>query len=150
MTRMLRIGEVAARSGCSPETIRHYEKLGLLAPPRRAPNGYREYGPDAVKRLGFIRNGRALGLDLDTIRELLELADQPDADCSAADRIAQRHLQLVEERIDALSRLADELRSVVAQCQGGRVADCGIIETLFPEGDAGRSDGAVEAGAQRQ
>lgn len=132
MPWILRIGEVAKRSGCSPETIRHYEKLGLLAPPSRAANGYREYSPEAVKRLGFIRNGRNLGLDLDTIRQLLELADQPDADCGAADRIAQRHLGLVEARIDSLTRLAEELRAVVDQCEGGRVAQCRIIEALFP------------------
>lgn len=133
MSEPLRIGDVAQRSGCSPETIRHYEKLGLLQPPQRSANGYRLYTLEAVKRLGFIRNGRALGLDLDTIRELLELAEQPDADCSTADRIAQRHLQLVEARIESLTRLAGELRHVIAQCQGGRVADCGIIEALFPD-----------------
>jgi len=145
----MRIGEVAQRTGCSPETIRHYEKLRLLAPPQRAANGYREYTPDAVKRLGFIRNGRALGLDLETISELLELVDEPEADCSTADRIAQRHLQVVEERIASLTRLAEELRTVIAQCQGGRVADCGIIEALYPQRAAGQRPLAGEPKPER-
>ncbi len=138
MRRMLKIGEVARLSGCSPETIRHYEKLKLLEPPKRGANGYRLYTEEAINRLGFIRHGRALGLDLQTISELLALADDPDADCSAADRIASHHLKLLEERIESLSRLADELRAVISQCRGGRVAECRIIEALF-EREEGRS-----------
>lgn len=131
MDEGLRIGEVARLSGCSAETIRHYEKLGLLASPQRAANGYRYYTEAAVDRLGFIRHGRSLGLDLQTISELLALADDPDADCAAADRIATHHLQELEARIESLTRLADELRAVVSQCRGGRVAECRIIEALF-------------------
>ncbi|RFA26820.1 transcriptional regulator [Alkalilimnicola ehrlichii] len=128
---MFKIGEVARLSGCSRETIRHYEKLKLLNPPRRAANGYRYYDETAIKRLGFIRHGRSLGLDLQTISELLALAEHPDSDCASADRIARHHLERLEERIASLERLADELRSVVVQCGGGRVADCRIIEALF-------------------
>lgn len=131
MKASLRIGELAALSGCSPETIRHYERLGLLATPQRTANGYRLYNADTADRLGFIRHGRELGLDLHTIRELLALADNPDADCAAADRIASRHLESLEARIAALQKLADELRAVASQCRGGRVADCRIIEALF-------------------
>ena len=130
----LGIGEVARLSGCSAETIRHYEKLGLLAAPERGANGYRRYRREAVRRLGFIRHGRELGLELHAIKELLELADRPDADCAAADRIASHHLQRIEARIGALQQLADELRTVVSQCRGGRIADCRIIEALFTEG----------------
>lgn len=131
MKALLRIGELAGSSGCSPETIRHYERLGLLARPQRTANGYRLYSPETADRLGFIRHGRELGLDLQTIRELLALADNPDADCAAADRIASRHLESLEARIAALQKLADELRVVASQCRGGRVADCRIIEALF-------------------
>jgi DNA-binding transcriptional MerR regulator len=126
-----KIGEVARSSGCSPETIRHYEKLGLLEPPRRGANGYRRYSSDAIDRLGFIRHGRDLGLDLATIRELLRLADDPEADCEEADRIASHHLGRLEARIAALQRLADELRSVVSKCRAHRIADCRIIEALY-------------------
>ncbi|MCC5857260.1 MAG: helix-turn-helix domain-containing protein [Ectothiorhodospiraceae bacterium] len=131
MPAQFRIGEVAKRTGCSPEIIRHYEKLGLLDPPRRAPNGYRYYTEEAMGRLGFIRHGRTIGLDLQTIRELLSLADRPEAGCEQADRIARHHLARLEERIVSLNRLADELRSLVSQCRGGRIADCRIIEALF-------------------
>lgn len=132
-----RIGEVAHLSGCSRESIRHYEKLGLLDPPARATNGYRYYSRRAIDELGFIRHGRELGLELETIRQLLALARDPEADCSEADRIASYHLERIETRIAGLQRLADELRSVVTQCGAGRVADCRIIEALFhaPEHD---------------
>ena len=131
MNTAYRIGAVARVSGCSRETIRHYEKMGLLAPPKRGANGYRYYTDEAIRQLGFIRHGRALGLELETIRELLELAANPDADCTEADRIDSYHLARIEERIARLRRLADELRSVVTQCSGGRVAGCRIIEALF-------------------
>jgi DNA-binding transcriptional MerR regulator len=131
MTEKYRIGEVAARTGCSPESIRHYEKLGLLAHPQRSEQGYRYYDQAAVERIGFIRHGRHLGLHLDAIRELLELSDNPDADCTAADDLASRHLQQLEERIASLQALADELREVAHQCRGGKVAHCRIIQTLY-------------------
>lgn len=143
MVDRYKIGEVARLSGCSPETIRHYEKLKLLEPPLRAANGYRYYSAEAVKRLGFIRHGRALGLDLETISELLALADDPDADCVGADRIASHHLQLVEQRIESLTRLANELRAVVSQCRGGRVAECRIIEALFEPAEPARLPAAA-------
>ncbi|AGA34081.1 Transcriptional regulator, MerR family [Thioalkalivibrio nitratireducens DSM 14787] len=130
----MRIGEVARLSGCSPETIRHYEKLGLLETPLRSTSGYRRYDVAAVDRLGFIRHGRELGLDLRAIGELLALADHPDADCRAVDRIASRHLERIEARIASLQQLAEELRAMVTQCRGGRVAECRIIEALFRRG----------------
>lgn len=134
MKPSLRIGEVARLSGCSPETIRHYEKVGLLEAPLRSSSGYRVYDIDAVDRLGFIRHGRELGLDLRTIGELLALADHPDADCRAVEGIASKHLQQIEARIASLQQLAGELRAMVSQCRGGRVAECRIIEALFRRG----------------
>ncbi|WP_114416194.1 MerR family transcriptional regulator [Marinospirillum perlucidum] len=131
MSAVLQIGEVARRSGCSRETLRHYEKLGLLSPPQRGEQGYRLYTPEDVERLAFIRHGRELGLELEAIRELLALSDHPDADCTAADDLASRHLQALEERIASLQALADELKEVVHQCRGGKIAECRIIKTLF-------------------
>lgn len=142
MSTVFRIGEVARLSGCSPESIRHYEKLGLLEPPQRATNGYRYYTHQAIQELGFIRHGRELGLDLQTIGQLLALARDPDADCRAADRIARYHLERIEDRIAGLERLADELRSVTEQCGGGRVRDCRIIEALFRAAVPSNQDGA--------
>ena len=131
MTHAYRMGEVATRTGCSPESIRHYEKLGLLPPPQRGEQGYRRYDQAALERISFIRHGRNLGLDLHSIQELLTLSDHPDTDCSAADDIASRHLAHLEARIAKLQALADELRQVVHQCRGGKAADCRIIQTLY-------------------
>lgn len=131
MKNTYRIGEVATRTGCSPESIRHYEKLGLLPPPKRSEQGYRHYDQAALERIGFIRHGRNLGLDLHSIQELLALSDHPDTDCGAADDIATRHLQHLEARIAKLQALAEELRQVVHQCRGGKAADCQIIQTLY-------------------
>lgn len=141
MKPSLRIGEVARLSGCSPETIRHYEKVGLLEAPLRSSSGYRVYDIDGVDRLGFIRRGRELGLDLRTIGELLALADHPDADCRAVEGIASKHLQQIEARIASLQQLAGELRAMVSQCRGGRVAECRIIEALFRRGSEISSPG---------
>jgi len=131
MTEKYRIGEVATRTGCSPESIRHYEKLGLLPHPQRSEQGYRYYDQTALERIGFIRHGRHLGLQLEAIRDLLELSDNPDADCTAADEMASHHLQQLEERIASLQALADELRGVAHQCRGGKVAQCRIIQSLY-------------------
>ena len=141
MKPSLRIGEVARLSGCSPETIRHYEKVGLLEAPLRSSSGYRVYDIDAVDRLGFIRHGRELGLDLCTIGKVLALADDPDADCRAVDGIASKHLHQIEARIASLQQLAGELRAMVSQCRGGRVAECRIIEALFRRGSEISSPG---------
>jgi len=130
MKHLFRIGEVAAQTGCSVESIRHYEKLGLLPKVQRSEQGYRFYSSQAVERIGFIRHGRALGLDLTTIQELLNLSDNPDADCAAADAIASRHLVTLEQRIQSLQTLADELRQLVQQCRGGSTAECRIIRAL--------------------
>lgn len=140
MHELIKIGEVARASGCSVETIRHYEKLGLLKPPKRGDNGYRYYTAEAVKQLGFIRHGRDLGLDLHSIHELLNLTAHPDAQCHQVDAIASQHLQRIEARISALQALAQELRTVVTQCRGGRIRECRIVEALFepqsaPEGN---------------
>ncbi len=149
MTHAYRIGEVATRTGCSPESIRHYEKLGLLPPPSRGEQGYRYYDQAAVERISFIRHGRHLGLDLHSIQELLTLSDHPDTDCSAADDIASRHLAHLEARIAKLQALADELRHVVHQCRGGKAADCQIIQTLYEHHPTCHEHGCREAAAKR-
>ncbi|HKM14372.1 MAG TPA: MerR family DNA-binding protein [Marinospirillum sp.] len=133
MRNFFRIGEVATLTGCSVESIRHYEKQGLLPKVQRSEQGYRFYSSQAVERIGFIRHGRALGLDLNTIQELLNLSDNPDADCAAADAIASRHLMALEQRIQSLQALADELRQLVQQCRGGSTAECQIIQALHQQ-----------------
>ena len=126
----MKIGQLARAAGTNSETIRYYERIGLLRPPVRTGNNYRDYSADDADRLAFIRHARGLGFELSDIRSLIELAEQPDRDCTDADAIASRHLAAVEAKIDQLERLRGELARMVSQCQGGQVASCHIIETL--------------------
>lgn len=128
----LTIGALSKATGCKVETIRYYERIGLLPAPGRTAGNYRRYGPEHRRRLSFIRRSRELGFPLGDVRELLRLADETDRDCGEVDRIAQDHLHEVERKIDALRMLAKELRRISTQCQGGTVSECRIIEALSP------------------
>jgi DNA-binding transcriptional MerR regulator len=126
----MKIGELASRTGAKVETIRFYERIGLMPVPPRTNGNYRDYGEQQVERLRFIRHARGLGFELADVRALLGLSDRPDRDCGQADRIASGHLVAVEEKIERLERLRSELRRMVAQCRGGQIADCRVIEAL--------------------
>jgi len=126
----MKIGELAARAGSNPETIRYYERIGMLPAPARTSGNYRDYGPAHADRLSFIRHARALGYELPDIRALLDFADQPEQDCGAVDRITTGHLRAVEAKIAQLEALRTELQRMLSQCRGGQVADCRIIESL--------------------
>lgn len=127
----MKIGELAARAGSNPETIRYYERIGMLPEPARTEGNYRDYGVHHVARLSFIRHARALGFELSDIRALLDLADQPDQDCAAVDSITIGHLAVVQAKIAQLEALRGELTRMLDQCRGGQVADCRIIESLL-------------------
>lgn len=126
------IGELAARTGTTPEAIRYYERVGVLSPPERHGAGrYRRYGPSDVERLGFVRRARELGFSLDEVRELLGLADQPQRSCAEVDQLARAHLAAVNEKLAQLTALRTELERVIGNCQGGlAVADCRILAAL--------------------
>ena len=126
----LSIGELGRLTGCKVQTIRYYEQIGLMPNPGRTAGNQRFYDARHVDRLAFIRHSRELGFGLDAIRELLDLADDPDQPCERADRIATSQLRAVESRIARLVALKGELERMIAQCQGGRVADCWVIEVL--------------------
>ena len=126
----MKIGELAARAGSTPETIRYYERIGILPAPARTGGNYRDYGPDHVDRLSFIRHARTLGFELLDIRTLLDLVDDPERDCAAVDRITIGHLKVVRAKIAQLQALQGELERMLHQCRGGQVADCRIIESL--------------------
>lgn len=126
----LTIGALGKAAAVKVETIRYYERIGLLAPPLRTAGGYRLYGPQHVRRLAFIRHSRELGFHLDGIRELLALSDDPDRSCAEADRIARSHLREVEGRIASLQALRAELKRMIAQCGRERIADCRVIGVL--------------------
>jgi len=112
------------------ETIRYYERIGLLPPPARTGGNYRHYSATHLQRLNFIRHARRLGFEIAEIRSLLDLADDPERDCGDADRIASQHLQTVEDKIARLSALRDELARIVGACRGGQIASCRVLEAL--------------------
>ena len=127
---MLSIGKLARAAGAKVPTIRYYEQIGLLEPPARTEGNQRLYEPGAADRLTFIRHARDLGFPLEAIRDLLSLSDRPDQSCEAADTIARAQLAEVERRLARLSALKAELERMIDQCQGGRIADCRVIESL--------------------
>lgn len=130
MQNDLTIGVLARRTGCKVQTIRYYEQIGLMPEPRRTGGAQRRYGARDAERLGFIRHARELGFGLESIRELLRLTDQPERSCEEADAIARAHLAEIESRIVRLQALKKEMKRMIAECTGGRVADCRVIEVL--------------------
>lgn len=126
----LTIGALARRTGCKVQTVRYYEQIGLMPRPRRTQGAQRRYARRDLERLGFIRHARELGFSLESIRGLLRLTDEPERSCEAADAIAQAHLAEIESRIGRLEALKAEMQRMIAECRGGRVADCRVIEVL--------------------
>lgn len=126
------IGELARATSTKVETIRWYERVGLLAPPARTGGNYRAYARSHLERLSFVRRARDLGFSLDQVRELLRLSDQQDRSCEEVDLIARGHLAEVERKVADLTALGNELRQIIGQCGHGTVAQCRIIEALSP------------------
>ncbi|WP_448190289.1 MerR family transcriptional regulator [Azospirillum sp. sgz301742] len=127
------IGTLAKETGVNIETIRFYEREGLVPAPPRTAGNYRLYGAEHVRRLTFIRRARDLGFPLDVVRAMLALADQPDRPCGEVDDLVVEQLHEVERKIADLQRLREELDRLAHQCRrGGRMADCRIIEALSP------------------
>ncbi|MGL4405590.1 MAG: MerR family transcriptional regulator [Notoacmeibacter sp.] len=127
---MLSIGKLSLKTNVKVPTIRYYEDAGMLPPPERSQSNQRLYGQPTVDRLNFIRHARELGFPLDAIRDLLSLSDNPNQSCAAADAIAQVQLRAVEARILRLQNLKSELENMVAQCAGGKISQCRVIEAL--------------------
>jgi Predicted transcriptional regulators len=126
----MNIGAAARVSGCHVETIRYYERVGLMTPPSRSESGYRTYTHDEVDRLRFIHRARGLGFGLEEIRELLALAAHADQPCAGVDELAAKHLQEVRTRQEELARMAAALEALLASCQGRTAACCTIIGAL--------------------
>jgi len=128
----LSIGELAKATGTKVETIRYYERIGLLPVPARTGGNYRAYAAEHLGHLSFIRRARDLGFSLEQVRELLDLSDQRDCSCEAVDAIARQHLAEVKRKIANLEALRRELSEVISRCRRGTVADCRILEALAP------------------
>jgi len=127
----LAIGTLSKRTGCNIETIRYYERVGLLPAPARSSGGYRLYGTEHLKRLAFVRRARALGFSIDEVRTLLRLADERKRPCAEVRVVAETHLKDVHAKIADLRRMERVLKTTVAQCAVGRSADCPLIEALY-------------------
>lgn len=130
------IGDLATRTGTKVETVRYYEKAGLIPPAARTAGNHRAYTRAHVERLAFIRHSRELGFTLDSIRAMLSVADDPDRPCTEVDAIARELLAAVRERIARLRALEAELSRMVNACGHGRVAECRIIEVLADQSHA--------------
>jgi len=127
---MLSIGQLSRQRGCKVETIRYYERVGLMPRPGRTAGNQRRYTGKQRDRLAFIRHARELGFSLEAVRELLSMSDEPNASCATVDGIARRRLHEVQSRMARLGVLESELKRMLAQCRGGEVGECRILEVL--------------------
>lgn len=127
------IGYLAKATDTKVETIRYYERIGLLPVPNRTAGNYRSYSNAHFGRLSLIRRARDLGFSIEQVRELLGLSDQRDRSCDAVDAIAREHLAEVERKLADLQALRRELRTIIDQCGCGTIAECRIIEALSPQ-----------------
>ena len=131
----MKIGELANRTGCPVETIRYYEREGLLLAPTRSAGNYRQYDASHEERLSFIRHCRSLDMTQDEIRTLLALRDRPEAECGAANRLIDEHLHHVEMRVAELQSLRHQLQDLRKRCSGtGASEACGILRELQQPG----------------
>jgi Cd(II)/Pb(II)-responsive transcriptional regulator len=128
----MRIGELARNAGVDVQTVRYYEREGLLEAPERTGSGYRAYGPAHLERLSFVRHCRSLDMPLAEIKRLIELSRDAQVSCDQVDALVRAHLERVQVKRKALQALEAQLASLAAQCASGhRVADCGILEELI-------------------
>jgi len=128
----MRIGELARGTGVDVQTIRYYERKGLLAAPARESSGYRSYRPEHLEQLKFIRHCRSLDMPLEDIRLVLGSFRDPAVSCESVDMLIDVHLQRVRAQRAALNRLERQLGQLLARCrQGHQVADCGILRELM-------------------
>ncbi len=127
----MKIGEIAQAAGVGIDAIRFYEREGLLPEPARRPSGYREYSPDAVLDLRFIKRAKELGFSLKEISELLSISREPDATAGDVKKLAEEKLADLEDKIRSLQRMKRALRKVAESCPGrGSTSDCSILSSL--------------------
>lgn len=126
----LRRGELARRAGCNIETVRYYERIGLLPNPPRSENGFRSYEERHLTRLTFIRRARELGFTLEEVQGLLRLVDGGHYTCAQVQELALRHAEDIQRKINDLHRMQRALKEMSAQCSGEEVPKCPIVEIL--------------------
>lgn len=126
----MRIGELAAQAGCDVETVRYYEREGLLEAPPREACGYRRYDDRALEKLRFLRHCRSLDIPLHEVRQLMAFAARPDACCGEVDALLDRHIALVKQRLQALRALEKQLVALRRTCDGDSSHACAILEAF--------------------
>lgn len=124
-------GSLAKRTGVNGETIRYYEKIGLMPNPARTSGGHRVYNHAHLKRLSFVRRSRELGFTLHEIRELLELVDGGDYTCAEIHDRTIIHLDDVAKKIRDLQKMQRTLKTMASKCDGGLVPECPIVDKLY-------------------
>lgn len=128
---MLTIGKVAKLADVGVETVRFYERIGLLPEPPRSSSGYRVYTTDAVALIRFVRNAKGLGFTLGEIRDLLHIRVAPNATCAEVKNKASRKIADIDQKLEELLKMRKQLEGIVGQCPGqGPAVDCPILEKL--------------------
>ena len=127
---MYSIGQLSRKTGVKVPTIRYYEQIGIVEEPGRTGGNQRRYTEADLKRLGFVRHARDLGMPLEAIRELIALGEHPEKSCNDADRIAGEQLAEVRQRINQLRRLETELQRIATGCKSGKVSECYVLQSL--------------------
>ncbi|ALN17429.1 Cd(II)/Pb(II)-responsive transcriptional regulator [Ectopseudomonas mendocina] len=131
----MKIGDLAKKAGCQVETVRYYEREGLLPAPARTEGNYRLYGSPHLERLVFIRNCRTLDMTLEEIQRLLALRDLPHESCAGINSLVDEHIEHVEARINSLLALRDQLTELRDRCNSPQESeDCGILRQLNVSG----------------
>ena len=154
MRNGLKIGALAERAQCQAETIRYYEREGLLPVPPRSEGNYRLYGSAHLERLSFIRHCRSLDMTLDEIRTLLNFCDAPMSNCAEVSSVLDEHIHHVADRIEQLRRLERQLKDLRSRCASpGRADGCGILKEMSrvaKRADRTAIRGHVQGSHQRQ
>ena len=127
----MKIGELAAHAGCDVQTVRFYEREGLLEEPARTASGYRAYDGRHLTRLRFIRHLRSLDIPLPEVRQLLDFAAAPEQSCGAVNDLLDAHISLVKQRMEALKTLEKQLLSLRKTCVGDPAERCAILESFM-------------------
>lgn len=125
------IGAMSRETGVNIETIRYYERIGIMPKPDRTAGGNRQYDRDQLKRLFFIKRCRELGFSIEEIRALLQMVDRAVFTCGEVHTLTVDHLVTIKKKVADLHRLEQALESIAAECSKGDVPDCPIIDTLF-------------------
>ncbi len=127
----LTIGALSKHTGCNIETVRYYERIGIMPAPARTEGGHRLYSSDHLKRLFFIRRSRELGFSLEEIRGLLRLVDGGDYTCGEVRDLTLQHADEVRRKIADLKRMERVLKGIASQCEGGQIPECPVVDALF-------------------